>query len=177
MHGLIFVSFLEFMQARLGPDADEFRNDDTYRVNDAYADDEFQRLLTRAARVSGSSTADLLREFGIYAANVSFVNLYPNYYADSGDTRSFLLAIEDRIHELVRATIPGAHPPRLNVRPLGERGVFVTYTSDRGLCELVEGLVAGTAQYFHQSFAIEQALCMKRGDLACTFLVEPAPAS
>jgi hypothetical protein len=170
VHGLVFTSFQEFLATRSGTS----ERDTAYARNDAYPDEEFHGLVARASEATGLPTGELLREFGIYAANVSFANLFPAAYAEASDTRGFLLTVEQRIHELVRATIPGAQPPRLNVRPLGERGVCITYTSDRGLCDLLEGLVAGTARYYGETFAIEEIMCMRDGGLACTFLVEPA---
>jgi predicted hydrocarbon binding protein len=176
VHGLVFTSFVEFLAGR--PDAATrdpgAEPPPPYRATEAYPDEEFRDLLERASRTIGVPTSELLREFGVYAANVSFAALYPAYYAESADTRSFLLAVEDRIHELVRTTLPGARPPRLNVRPLGERGVCITYTSERGLCALLEGLVAGTARYYGETFEIEEIMCMRDGGLACTFLIQPA---
>lgn len=177
MHGLIFVSFLEFVGRRYGEHAQETGLGATYQVTESYADEHFNLLLERASTITGTPVAEITREFGVYAATVSFAALYPNYYAVSADTRSFLLAIEDRIHELVRATIPGAYPPRLNIRPLGVAGLCITYTSERGLCELVEGLVVGTSRHYGEAFDVEEAMCMKRGDLACVFLVQPAGAT
>jgi hypothetical protein len=172
VHGLIFTSFIEFLGQRAEAAA-RGGSRDTYEVSEAYPDQDFRDLVERASLATGLPHAQLLREFGVYAANVSFAELFPDYYARSPDTREFLLAVEDHIHELVRASIHGARPPRLNVRPLGERGVCITYTSERGLCALLEGLVAGTARYYGEDFEIEQIMCMHDGGLACTFLVQP----
>lgn len=173
MHGLIFISFLDFMEKRFG----DGWNHSPYHASEAYPDDEFRSLVERAATGTGRAGADLLREFGVFAATEAFAGLYPGYYAESGDTRSFLLAVEERIHELVRKSIPGARPPRLHVRPLGEGGVCISYTSERGLCDLLEGLLVGTAQYYGETFDIEQVMCMRNADLACSFLVQPSSAT
>jgi len=86
-----------------------------------------------------------------------------------------MLSIEEKIHELVRATVPFAIPPRLQVRELGVGGVMITYTSERNLCELLDGLVRGTAAYYGESFEINELDCMKRGSaLGCVFTLEPA---
>ena len=53
--------------------------------------------------------------------------------------------------------------------------VSVTYTSDRGLCDLLEGLLVGTAAHYRESFEIEQTTCMERGDHGCCFFVTPLP--
>jgi hypothetical protein len=79
--------------------------------------------------------------------------------------------VEERIHDLVRATIPDAAPPRLHVTPLGRHDVVVTYTSERRLCRLAEGLVDGVADYYGENARIEHPQCMLRGDLACALFV------
>ena len=105
----------------------------------------------------------------------AFRLLYPDYYASSADTRAFLLGIEERIHEVVRRTIPDAAPPRLDIMPLGQTGVSITYTSPRQLCALIEGLVTGVARHYGETIEIEQPLCMLRGDTAgCTFFITRA---
>jgi len=100
------------------------------------------------------------------------VRLFPGYYASCASTREFLLGIEDQIHEVVRATIDGAAPPRLRVTPLGATDVMVSYTSERRLCHLLEGLVLGTAAYYREEHRVAQTQCMHHGDPACAVLVE-----
>jgi len=100
----------------------------------------------------------------------------------SGDARPHLhelpgvrLDTERQIHEVVRGTIPLAAPPHLDIRGLSGGGVSITYTSPRGLCELLEGLVLGIARSYGDAIRIDQRLCMHRGDVAgCTFFVTPA---
>jgi predicted hydrocarbon binding protein len=60
--------------------------------------------------------------------------------------------------------------------PLGDEGVSISYTSERKLCELLEGLVLGVAEYYREVVSVEQPLCMHRGDVACSVLVTPAHA-
>ena len=82
-----------------------------------------------------------------------------------------MLGIEEKIHELVRATIAGANRPRLHVQRLSELGVLVSYTSERKLCRLLEGLVHGTAAYYGDDVIVEEIQCMHRGDAGCVFTV------
>ena len=51
---------------------------------------------------------------------------------------------------------------------------MISYTSQRRLCALLEGLVAGTAEHYGERLTIREVQCMHRGDLGCAFLVEPA---
>jgi hypothetical protein len=178
MHGLIFTSFHAFVASEYPSAADEVWANGRHLVTEAYSDEEFDAIVTRTVDLSGDPRATVLRRFGIFAGVSTFRLLYPDYYAEHGDTFSFLLDIEQRIHEVVRGTVPLAAPPHLGIRALSGGGVSIAYTSSRALCELLEGLVVGVARFYGDAVLIEQPLCMHRGDAAgCTFFVTPAPGA
>lgn len=173
MHGLIFAGFSNFIHARYPSLAAAiWESEPPYDPAKAYSDDDFTRILTRAIERTGHGSREILLEFGRFAAQNTFYELYPAYYDESGSTQQFLLGIETRIHELVRSTVHGTAPPRLQVSPLGQ-GVSISYTSERGLCDLLEGLVLGAAGHYEETYATDQVLCMHRGDPACVFHAAP----
>lgn len=51
---------------------------------------------------------------------------------------------------------------------------MISYTPERRLCELLEGLVHGTAEHYGEAVKLEQTQCMHRGDIGCAFFVAPA---
>lgn len=170
MHGIVFASLRDYLADRHGPEAASgVFGDGIYSLAEAYSDERFLGLLERAASVTGLEGDDLLRDFGEYAGRTTFTRLYPAFFALAGDMRSFLLTIETRIHELVRATVPNVAPPRLAVRDVGPDAIEVTYDSPRRLCAFLEGLVLGTAGYFGEEVAWSQTACMHRGDAACVY--------
>src|SRR5260221_7341729 len=116
MHGLIFASFSAFIHAR-HPDlaSSIWEREPRYDPAEAYSDDDFTRVLTRAIERTGDGSREILVEFGRFAAQNTFYELYPAYYDASGSTQRFLLGVEARIHDLVRATLRGTAPPRLQV--------------------------------------------------------------
>ena len=179
MHGLIFTSFRQFVTSRfgVGTAAAAWAGEPAYSIGSAYLDAEFVRLLRKVCEQVGVSTDELLRAFGVYTGERTFVLLYPSFYDEAGDTRTFLLGIEERIHELIRAAVPGARPPRLDVEPNGPDGVRITYDSPRGLCVLLEGLVVGTARHYEQDAEVEEVHCMRRGEEACVFEARLSPAA
>ncbi len=171
MHGLIFAGLRDYSVEALGTErADELWADRVFSVTEAYEDEWFTAQLDRIATATGRSRSSVDREFGVFAAQTTFAGLYPEYYAKSADVFDFLLGIEEKIHELVRATIRGASPPRLHVQPLGE-GVLISYTSHRHLCSLLEGLVHGAAAELGPEIETEEVQCMLRGDTGCVFTV------
>jgi predicted hydrocarbon binding protein len=174
LHGLIFTAFRQYSWTRL-PEAaasiwDGMPN---YVMTEAYPDSSFRDLVQRAAETTGHEPDEILREFGRFTGFWVFRVMRPDYYDESETTRRFLLDVERRIHETIRSTTVGATPPHLTVAPIGDEGVSISYTSERRLCALLEGLVAGVAEYYGEHFRIEQPVCMHRGDPACSFVVTP----
>jgi hypothetical protein len=174
MHGLIFTGFRAFVASEYPAIVGEVWTDERQLATEAYTDEQFEALLGRTVELSGDPRETVLRRFGIFAGVSTFRLLYPAYYAEHDDTFSFLLHIEQQIHEVVRRTVPDAAPPHLDIRELSGGGLSIAYTSSRGLCELLEGLVIGVARFYGDAVLIDQPLCMHRGDVAgCTFFVTP----
>jgi hypothetical protein len=172
LHGLIFASLRDYTSVRLGEaQAVELWADRIFETTQAYDDQWFTAQLARLVTATGDSMDEVQSGFGSFAAQSTFAELYPAYYEESGDTFTFLLGVEQKIHELVRATILGAYPPKLHVQPLNETGVLVSYTSERRLCRLLEGLVLGTAEHYGENLVVEEIQCMRQGDPGCVFTV------
>ena len=144
-----------------------------YSGDRSYPDSQFEALVREVATAAGVPRQELLHGFGRFAALHVFRRLYPAYYEEAGDTRTFLLGVEHRIHALVRSSIPEARPPHLRVVPFGPRGAVVTYTSERRLCALLVGLVEGVAEHYGESVDVAHDQCMLRDDLGCAVFVEP----
>jgi hypothetical protein len=182
VHGVIFASLTDYVAARFGAEPAEeiLRDEPIYLMSEAYDDERLFAIIDRAVAITGVPPEELVHDFGVFTAETTFARLYPAFFAVAGGTRSFLLTIEERIHELVRATIPNARPPQLRVAPLGDDGVRIEYSSPRHLCVLLRGLVRGTAAHYDEDADIAEAECMLRGDRACLFdvrLTGPTPAA
>jgi len=176
VHGLIFTGFKTFVASEY-PDVSEWvwEGAPKFLATSAYSDEQFEEMLAKTVQLTGDPRRVVLRRFGIFTATSTFRLLYPAYYASHSSTVSFLLDIEQQIHEVVRRTVPGSAPPRLDVKALTTGGVSITYTSPRMLCELLEGLLVGVSRYYGEEITIDQPLCMHRGDEAgCTFFVGKA---
>lgn len=175
MHGLIFTSFRQYSWTRLEEHAPAIWADrSAYSAERAYPDEEFTALLDKSVEVTKRTPREILLDFGRFTGFWVFRVLRPEYYEGCENTRTFLLEVESRIHETIRADTTGALPPRLTVAELGTDGVAISYTSDRRLCDLLEGLVNGVAEYYGERFEVTQPMCMHRGDAGCSFFVTPA---
>ena len=177
MHGLIFTSFRDYLNEAHGAEtaAAIFAGEPIYLLSEAYADERLLALIGRTSEATEQDADTILHDFGVFTARSTFTRLYPAFFTIAGSARSFLLTVEERIHELVRATIPNAGPPKLEVRELDGDGVSIVYASPRRLCVLLRGLTEGTAQHYGEHAEIEETACMLRGDSACTFEVRFRP--
>ncbi len=177
MHGVIFSSLRDYVTAAHGAEAARhvFAGEPVYLLSESYPDERLRGVVDRVCRLTGAGEDEILHDFGVFAAQQTFARLYPAFFSIAPTARDFLLTVETRIHELVRATIPNAAPPRLKVGPSGEDGVEISYDSPRRLCTLLRGLAEGTAKHYGEAATIEELTCMRRGDDACRFDVRLAP--
>ena len=176
MHGVIFTSLRDFVGASHGAEVvEQVFGNDVYLLSEAYEDAQFVGLLERACEVTGAEPDVLLHDFGVFTAERTFTRLYPAFFAIAPSAREFVLTVETRIHELVRATIPKARPPELGISELGDDGVVIVYSSPRRLCVLLRGLAEGTARHYGESTEITEETCMLRGDDACRFAIRFNP--
>ena len=177
MHGLIFASLRDYVTTRHAAEATRriFEGEPDYLLSESYPDHQLDRLLRRTADEVGWDQDIVMYDFGVYAASTTFARLYPSAFYAAENASEFLLTVESRIHELVRATVPNAEPPRLKATRLGDDEVEIEYSSPRRLCTLLRGLAEGTARRFGETTDIEETSCMKRGDEVCRFEVRLRP--
>jgi hypothetical protein len=172
VHGVIFTSLRDFVVARHGTEmVEDIFGAEVYLLSESYEDENLVALLERACAATGATLDELLYDFGVFTAERTFTRLYPAFFAIAPSAREFLLTVETRIHELVRATIPNARPPQLGVAELRDDGVSIVYSSPRRLCVLLRGLTEGTARHYGETTEIDETNCMNRGDDACRFEV------
>jgi hypothetical protein len=169
VHGVIFSSLRDYVTATHGAQVAgrAFAGEPVYLLSESYPDERLGVVVERVCSLTGAGEDEVLYDFGVFAVRQTFARLYPAFFAIAGSARDFLLTVETRIHELVRATIPHAAPPQLEVSPSGEDGVEIRYDSPRRLCTLLRGLTEGTANHYGQTAAIDELTCMRRGDEAC----------
>ena len=178
LHGVIFTSFRDYLTEAHGAGVarEIFSEEPIYLLSEAYPDERLLGLIGRTAGAVGKDVDELVYDFGVFTGSTTFTRLYPAFFAIAPSARDFLLTVETRIHELVRATIPNARPPQLSVTELADDGVAIEYSSPRQLCVLLRGLAEGTARHYGEDASIDEVSCMKRGDPSCRLEVRLSPA-
>jgi hypothetical protein len=179
LHGVIFTSFRDFLTDAYGDDLTRelFAQEPIYLLSEAYPDERLLDLVSRTAGATGRSADEVEHDFGVFTGETTFTRLYPAFFAIAPTAREFLLTVESRIHELVRATIPHAVPPRLAITELDDDGVSIDYSSPRRLCMLLRGLVEGTARHYGETATIDELACMREGAPSCRFEVRLSRSS
>lgn len=135
-----------------------------------YPDDDLERLVASGAGVLAVQPRDLSRHLGEVAIK-GLAERYPHYFSPHDTTVDFLLTLDDVIHTEVRKLYPESAPPDFWFDvPIGSE-LVVHYRSERRLCALAEGMMAGAAAHYDQLVSIAHESCMFDGADHCTLRV------
>lgn len=177
MHGTIFAELRKYVDARLGAQAWSSLLDGaglghrTYDAFETYPDEEAERLVATASRVTGLDSSAILEDFGEFIAP-DLLDMYWALVQPEWRTLDVIEHTETAIHEVVRLKNPGAQPPRLRVKRTGPDEVVLDYASQRRMCKVAEGIAKGLARHFGERIAIDQTTCMLRGDPECSIRIQ-----
>jgi predicted hydrocarbon binding protein len=176
VHGTIFVELKKYVDTKFGGEAwvgllkEAGLSQRSYDAFETYPDEEAGRLVATASRVTGADAAAILEDFGEFIAP-DLLEMYWALVQPEWKTLDVIEHTESAIHEVVRLKNPGAQPPRLRVERQGPDALVLTYTSERKMCKVAEGIAKGLARHFGERIAIDQATCMLRGDSECSIRV------
>jgi hypothetical protein len=176
MHGLIFLQLQKFAQKQVGPQAWDLLlreanlPQQSYSPARAYPDDDFVALVGAASRALGKSNAAVVEAFGEFIAP-DLLRLHGRMLRPEWKTLDVIENTEPLIHAAVRVGNPGAQPPVLDVVRTSADELRIVYTSERKLCHLAKGILAGIARHFGESIAVTDEACMPNGDPFCALHV------
>ena len=135
-----------------------------------YDDDLLERMGERIRLAAGVSRRDFWVNLGlgIFPALRAHLPLAQDAFASSVE---FFLHLETMVHPAVHAVYPDAKPASIVAEVLDSETVQLRYHSDRGLCELAEGLAMAVVRDFGESGVVTQPQCRSRGDADCILRV------
>lgn len=174
MKGLLFNVVEDVVSEAMSADAwddiiDQAGVHGAYTSLGNYDDADLFSIVAAAADAAGLDAADTLRLTG----RVGFAHLVkraPHLLDGLDDWKSVLASLDDIIHPEVRKIYPDAQVPGFATDDV-EGGLLVTYTSQRGLCALADGLMVGAGLWFDETLAVTHESCVHDGDAACTMRV------
>ena len=141
-----------------------------YTALGTYPDHELTTLADVVAHREQIESSDVVRHVG-REGMAMLAARYPAFFAPHTDVRDFLLSLNVVVHAEVRRMYPGAVIPELEHRTPQPGVLDLVYSSERGRCDLAEGLVLGAADHYGQTVTVTQPECVHRGDDACVIRV------
>ena len=175
MKGIVFTLLENCINAEYGEDTwDDMLMaadlDGAYTSLGNYDDQEAVDLIAAGAQILDIEPVAVERWFG-EAAMPHLANSYPEFFSNQGNTRSFVLTLNDIIHPEVRKLYPGADVPDFDFDESSPNELIMHYESGRKMCAFAEGLVRGAANHFGEQVTISHTSCMKDGDKRCSLRI------
>lgn len=190
MHGLIFVTWEQYLAARFGSQLlTQYRlkigetSKSAPLVTQVYDDAHILAGVKTAAYLTGLPTDILLREYGRYFMLNGLTSHLCAYLLNNVYSARELLLTMNRAHAQISHTGPQITPPLFTyeTHPNDPSLLVFIYDSPRQLCPLLAGTIEGAAERYKEAVSLRETSCMKRGAWACRFTVRfrarAAPAS
>ncbi len=160
MKGLVFISFLEFLELRLGIPALEdllaqapLATGGAFTAVGSYPDEEFGVLLGAGCAALGTEAPETLEEFGIYL----FRRLaweHEDLVGGYCGVLELLRRLDEHIHASVKAIHPDAEVPEFEVLREEGASIVLEYRSPRALEPLARGLLRGCFEHFNEPHTV-----------------------
>jgi len=159
MHGIIYLQLKKFLTTVTDTDKVKTIYQDAgvqgkfYDATKHYPDEELVSILNSACKHLNLDREIALNEFGKFMTP-GLITTYKGYIKPEWKCLDLLENIENTMHKAVRASNPGAEPPRLVVTRVSPGEVRIDYTSPRKMISLGEGIIAKIAEHFNEGISI-----------------------
>lgn len=126
-----------------------------FLATDAIEDAAVLKVLNITCQTLGIPMPQAADAFGDYWVNVFAKKLYPFHYQGVSSAKNFLLKM-NHVHHLATKNLENAQPPQFRYEWPDPRTLILTYISQRGLIDILVGLVKGVGKHFNTQLAIEK---------------------
>ena len=175
MKGAVFVALAQMVEQEQGLSCwhrvlDAAEEDGVYTATMNYDDERLYTLVVALCNELGMELADALRHFGEFLFGVLHQSA-PEFAAKNPNFFDYIASIGGVIHLEVHKLDESARPPHMEVIERRPGAMDLKYVSDRKLCFLAEGLLAGAAALFYTEIDVEQPTCMHTGADHCVLRI------
>lgn len=112
-------------------------------------------ILKSAESVLNLTPTQLADAFGEFWVMEYSQKLYKHYYTASKNAKDFLLKM-DNLHESMTKKMSNAKPPRFEYEWSDNQSLIMKYKSERGLIDILVGLIKGVAKYYNENLKISK---------------------
>lgn len=126
--------------------------DKIFLMTEEIPDDKPFIFVNFIAKHLGKTADEVWLELGKDNAK-TFFKVYPAFFHKE-NLYSFLRSIYD-IHVIIVKRMPEAKPPELLINPISTTQAIISYRSKRAMFGYFRGLLAGSAEHFHENIQIE----------------------
>lgn len=152
MKGLVFTTFYDFCEERLGEegledviDAANLPHAGGYTSVGTYPFSEMAALVTAYVQRTGNSMPEVMRQFGEYCFSC-WVKKFPDLFRDR-DLFDVLGSIDDFHESEVRRLYPDAELPSFKITHQDHDHILLDYVSCKPLADLAEGVIRGAGRH------------------------------
>ncbi len=181
MVGVIHQLFFGFIQKNLGDAAVAevkrqagVAEDRQFRMDAAYPEEEWQKLLGAAVKLAGQPAQDIELAFARYSGE-ELAKRMPGFFQGCTNTLEFLKR-QPAIHNMMASSVRDSKmrqqiTDKFRVEG-GDRETVTRYVSPNRHCMLYRGLAQWVAEYYQERIEIFEPRCQKRGDPECEIHVK-----
>lgn len=160
MKGIVFTEFLEMVEDKFGYEIvdhilseSQLASDGVYTSIGTYPHSEIVQLLMNLSNKVELDPALLLKEFGKYIFD-TFLEGYPQFFNAVDNAFDFLHSIDNHIHVEVLKLYADATLPKFNSVETEEGTMVMTYSSERKMAALAEGLIERSIAHYNEECTI-----------------------
>lgn len=118
--------------------------------------DELGKLVVALSKETGATVPELMNAYGRHLFG-RFHEGYPQFFAGSPDSFSFLRTIDQVVHVEVRKLYPDAELPHFETIEAGPGRLTMIYRSPRCLGDFAEGLMEGCFAHFGERMRVTRS--------------------
>ncbi len=171
MKGIVFTELFDMVEEAHGYAAVDnlIRNcklstDGVYTSVGTYPSSDMFVLVGTLSEQLSTPIPDLLFAFGGHLFH-TFTQKYQSFFQDHTHAFDFLVTLHDHIHVEVKKLYPDAELPNFEYQRANNQYMEMTYTSERKMSDLANGLLHHCLGYYDHRFKIEKENVVKDGSV------------
>lgn len=175
MKGIIFNLLEKFITQNWGEEQyDEILGECSLQTKEpfvgpgTYPDEDLVAIVTKAVEKLAVPLPDALRAFGKFCFP-ELAKRYPVFVTPYRHPKPFLQTVDSIIHVEVKKLYEDAKLPRFYYDDPAPDRLVIVYESERRMCQVMEGLIEGVAEFYHSPIQYKQTRCMLKGEEVCEF--------